>query len=161
PHHTRQTLGKPHRDPVVAAYDAVAGKVTEARSAFREHRRVLILELVSGGDSQPRSDHGPGTWRRHEALERIRDRAGAGVAQRGVRGNLLVARDRRPAPGLAVAVERALLEELEAEPRGGLPQYLVAGEHELRAELHHRAVVEPRGMDASADAVACFEDDHL
>ena len=156
-----ETLGEPERDPVVAADDAVTGEVAEAGRAFGERRRVLIVELVPGRDSQAGGDRRASTRRGHEPLERIRDRATARLAERRSRRFQLLAGDRRPVAGLAVAVERALLEELEPEPRGRLPQDVVAGEDELRAELHNGAVLEPRRMDTPADAVPRLEHQHL
>ena len=152
-----EPLREGQRDPVVAADDSVAGEVAETGRALREHGCLLVLELVRGRDGEPGGDGGPRARRGHEPLERLDDRAGAWIPQRCVGGDELVPRHRRPAAGLTVPVERALLVEGEAQPCRCLAQNVVAGEDELRAELDGRAVVETGRVDASTHPVARLE----
>ncbi len=136
-------------------------EVAEPGRALCERRRVLVLELVRGRDGEPCRDRRPRAGRGHEPLERVGDRAGPGIPQRFVGRDQLVPRHRRAVARLAVAVERPLLEEREAEPCRRLAQHVVAGEHELRAELDDRAVVESLRVDASTHPVSRLEDDHF
>ena len=161
PHSAAEALGEGERDAVVAAGDPVTREVAEAGGSLRERCRVLVLELVRGRDGEPRGNGGACAGRGHEPLERVGDRPGSRIPQRLVRRDQLLARHGRAVAGLAVAVQRALLVELEPEPCSGLAQDVVAGKHELRPELDDGAVVEPPGVDASSDAVARLEDDHL
>ena len=122
---------------------------------------VLVLELVARGDGEPGRDRCPRPGGRNEPLERLGDRAAARLAQRRLRGHELLAGHGRPVARLAVAVQRPLLVQLEAEPRRRRAQNVVAGQDELRPELDDGAVLEAARADASAQPVSRLEHRHL
>ena len=106
---------------------------------------VLVVGRVRGRHLDAGPDRVARAVGHRDRRERIDDRPVAqtpvrgGLADRPVRRDELLARDRQPAARLAVAVRRPLVEQREAEPRRGLADHAVVGEDELGAHLDDAA----------------------
>jgi hypothetical protein len=125
-----------------------------------------MARRVRARDLDARDDRLPGAgWDVERVEEGPRGRPGRGrggcpldLSHRG--GELLVRR-RGTAPGVAVAVAHALVQEAELEALDQLEDCAVAREDVLRAHLDDRAVRQPLRPDTPADPVASLEQHDL